>query len=125
MSQLGTVGFFMKKVMLVVFNGDEMCFIHVLLSVLDMSEKSFDVGIIIGGASTKLISKLEKEAHFLHAIWEKVKTKGLVTGACRVRANKMGTLKAAEWIGLPIIGDMSGHSSLAAFMDDGFNIITF
>ncbi len=28
----------MKKVMLVVFNGDEMCFIHVLLNALDMSK---------------------------------------------------------------------------------------
>ncbi len=115
----------MKKVMLVVFNGDEMCFIHILLNALDMSEKSYDVGIIIEGASTKLIPELEKEAHFLHALWEKVKTKGLITGVCRACSNKMGTLKAAERIGLPIIGDMSGHPSLAALMDEGFNIITF
>ncbi len=115
----------MKKVMLVVFNGDEMCFIHVLLNALDMSEKSFDVGIIIEGASTKLIPEIEKEAHFLHALWEKVKTKGLIKGVCRACANKMGTLKAAERIGLPIIGEISGHPSLAAFMDDGFTIITF
>ncbi len=115
----------MKKVMLVVFNGEEMCFIHVLLNALDMSERSFEVGIIIEGASTRLIPELEKEAHFLHNLWEKVKTKGLVTGVCRACANKMGTLKAAESIGIPIIGDMSGHPSLAALMDDGFTIITF
>ena len=33
----------MKKVVLFAFNGDFMCFIHVLLNALDMHEKGYEV----------------------------------------------------------------------------------
>ncbi len=115
----------MKKVMLVVFNGEEMCFIHVLLNALDMSDRSYQIGIIIEGASTKLIPSLEQENHFLHSLWTKVKERGLVEGVCKACANKMGTLQDAQKIGLAIVGDMSGHPSLASYIEKGFQIITF
>ncbi len=115
----------MKKVMLVVFNGEEMCFIHVLLNSFDMLERSYDVGIIMEGASTKLLTSLEKKEHFLHNLWEKAKEKGLIEGVCKACSNKMGTMKVAEEIGLNLLGDMSGHPSLARYMEEGYEIITF
>ncbi len=115
----------MKKVMLVVFNGEPMCFIHVLLNALDMAERSYEVGIIVEGASTKLIPDLEKKEHFLNGLWKKVKDKGLVEGVCRACSNKMGTLRAAEEAGLTLLDDMSGHPSLAGYMERGFSIVTF
>ncbi len=115
----------MKKVMLVVFNGDEMCFIHVLLNALDMKERGYQVGVIMEGASTKLIPDLGKKGHFLNPLWTKTIEGGLLEGVCRACSNKMGTLKAAEEAGLPILGDMSGHPSMAKYMDEGFTIITF
>jgi hypothetical protein len=51
----------MKKFALFVFNGDPMCFIHVLLNALDMSEKGYEAKIIIEGAATKLVPELEKK----------------------------------------------------------------
>ncbi len=45
----------MKKLALFAFNGDPMCFIHILLNALDMKEKGFDGKIIIEGSATKLI----------------------------------------------------------------------
>ena len=54
----------MKKFALFVFNGDPMCFIHVLLNALDMSDKGYEVKIIIEGAATQLISELEKKTPF-------------------------------------------------------------
>ena len=45
----------MKKIRMFVFNGDPMCFIHVLLNAIDMHEKDYDVKIVIEGASTKLL----------------------------------------------------------------------
>ena len=115
----------MKKVMLVVFNGEEMCFIHVLLNALDMSEKSWDAGIIMEGASTRLIPELERKEHFLNGLWVRAKEKELLEGACRACSNKMGTLEAAEEAGLRLLGDMSGHPALSNYMDRGFTIMTF
>jgi len=39
----------MEKVALFAFNGEPMCFIHVLLNALDMKEKGIDVKTIIAG----------------------------------------------------------------------------
>jgi len=115
----------MKKVMLVAFNGDEMCFVHVLLNALDMAERSYEAGIILEGASTRLIPQLEKKGHFLNGLWAKAREKGLVHGVCRACSNKMESLQAAEETGLRLLDDMSGHPSLADYMEKGFEIMTF
>ena len=52
----------MKKIALFVFNGDPMCFIHVLLNALNMKVKGDEAKIIIEGASVKLIPRLIKPA---------------------------------------------------------------
>jgi len=91
----------MKKFALFVFNGDPMCFIHVLLNALDMKEKA------------------------LHKLWEKVKEAGLVDGVCKACSNKLGTLEAAKEQGLTLLDEMSGHPSMARYLDEGFEIISF
>ncbi|MGM0418609.1 MAG: cytoplasmic protein, partial [Thermodesulfobacteriota bacterium] len=45
----------MKKKAFFVFNGDPMCFVHVLLNALDMKEKGYDIKLIIEGASAGLL----------------------------------------------------------------------
>jgi hypothetical protein len=63
----------MKKVVFVVFNGDPLCFIHVLLNALDMKDKGYDARIVMEGAATKLIPELALDQNPLHILWEKVK----------------------------------------------------
>lgn len=113
------------KTALFVFNGDPMCFIHVLLNALDMRAKKFDGLIIIEGAATGLIPKLAEDDHPLHTLWEKAKAAGLIAGVCRACSKKMGTLEAAMAQGLPLLDEMNGHPSMARFRQDGFEIVTF
>ena len=115
----------MKKIALIVFNGDPMCFIHVLLNALDMKEKGYDAKIIIEGAATKLIPELEKKDHPLHKLWKQAKGSGLVDGVCKACANKMETIKAAKAQGLSRLEDMLGHPAMARYHDAGYEIITF
>lgn len=115
----------MPKIVLFVFNGDPMCFIHVLLNALDMQAKGYESKIVIEGAATKLIPELEKKENPLHALWEKVKNFKLVDGVCKACANKMGTLEASKNQGLSLLDDMSGHPSMARYRDGGYEIITF
>ena len=115
----------MKKTALFVFNGDPMCFIHVLLNALDMNEKDYQVKIIIEGSAVKLIPELAKPENPQNKLWEKVKSSGLVDGVCRACSQKMGTLKDAEEQGLTLLDDMSGHPGMAGYTDDGYDIITF
>jgi hypothetical protein len=115
----------MKKIVLFAFNGEFMCFIHVLLNALDMKNKGYDVRIVIEGAATKLIPELVADGNPMYALYSNVKEKKLIDGVCRACSYKMGTLKQAEAQGLRLLDDMSGHPGMANYKEQGFEIITF
>jgi hypothetical protein len=115
----------MKKFALFVFNGDPMCFIHVLLNALDMKAGGMEGRIIIEGAATRLIPELARDGHPLHALWEKARTAGVIDGVCKACSRKMGTLAAAEAQGLALLDDMNGHPGMARYSAQGFEIISF
>jgi len=115
----------MKKIALFVFNGDPMCFIHVLLNALDMKEKGYESKIVIEGSATKLFPELAKKDNPMHKLWEKVRAAGLVEGVCKACSNKMGTLELAKDQGLTILDEMTGHPSMARYRNDGFEIVSF
>ena len=115
----------MKKLALFVFNGDPICFIHVLLNALDMKAKGYETKIIIEGASVKLIPELAKPGMVLNGLWKKTLEAGLVEGVCKACSSKLGTLEAAKEQGLTILDDMSGHPSMVAYREKGYEIITF
>jgi hypothetical protein len=113
------------KTMLYVFNGDPMCFIHVLLNALDMQARDFECRIVVEGAATRLIPELAGPDHPLNKLWEKTKAAGLVEGVCKACSQKMGTLAAAQEQGLALLDDMNGHPAMARYRLEGYEIITF
>ena len=115
----------MKKTALFVFNGDPMCFIHVLLNGLDLRAKGQEVQIIIEGSATKLIPDLVQNSHPLFTLFEKAKSQGLIAGVCKACSQKMGTLEAARQAGLNLVEDMNGHPGMAGYLEKGFEIISF
>ncbi|MBC8206215.1 MAG: DsrE family protein [Kiritimatiellaeota bacterium] len=115
----------MKKYALFVFNGDPMCFIHVVLNALDMHTKGEDVKIIVEGAAVKLVPELVKPENPLNGLWKKCLGAGLVEGVCKACSNKLGTLDDAKEQGLPLLSDMAGHPGMSAYREQGYEIITF
>ena len=115
----------MKKIALFVFNGDPMCFIHVLLNALDMKSKGHDPKIIIEGSSVKLIPEMVKPGNPLNGLWKRNLEAGLIEGVCKACSGKLGTLEAAKEQGLRLLDDMSGHPGMTAYRDKGYEIITF
>jgi hypothetical protein len=115
----------MKKLALFVYNGDPICFIHVLLNALDMKARGHEPRIIVEGSAVKLIPELVKPDNPLHGLWKKNLEAGLVEGVCKACSNKLGTLEAAKEQGLTLLDDMSGHPGIAAYRDEGYDIITF
>ena len=115
----------MKKIALFAFNGEPMCFVHALLTALEMNERKYDVKLIIEGTATKLVEKLaEPEAQFAD-LYAKVKEKKLIDCVCRACAHKTGSLLSAEEQGLPLCAEMKGHPSMARYIEEGFEVITF
>ena len=115
----------MSKAALFVFNGDPMCFIHVLLNGLDLHERGTEATIVIEGAAAKLLPDLENEDHPLNRLWTRAKAAGLIAGVCRACAGKMNTTDAAESQGLALLDGMSGHPAMGAYQEAGYEIITF
>ena len=115
----------MSKYLLVAFQGEEMCFRHVLLNALDFAEQGLAVGIVLEGKATGLVPAMAAPDHSLHMLYTKAKTAGLITGVCQACATKMQAVDAAQAEGLPLLNDMSGHPSLARFIREGWTIITF
>lgn len=115
----------MKKFALFVFNGDPMCFIHVLLNALDMKDRGNEVKIIIEGASVKLIPELAKSGNPLNGLWKKCIEAGLVEGVCKACSTKLGTADAAIEQGFDLLDGMSGHPGMASYRESDYEIITF
>lgn len=115
----------MNKTALVAFNGELMCFVHVLLNALDQQAKGFEVALIIEGASTKLIPDLIQPDNPMHGLFQKVRDQGLIRAVCRACSDKMGVLDRVRAEGLPLGEDMNGHPSLGRYVEDGYQVITF
>ena len=115
----------MSKAALFAFNGEPMCFMHVLLNAIDMHEKGCTARIILDGASTKLIPEFTREGSPLIKLYSKAKSLQLIEGVCRACSNKMGTLEDAQKEGLRLLDELNGHPSMETYRSAGFDIITF
>jgi len=112
----------MKKIALVAFTGEAMCFQHALLNALDMQAKGHDVKLVIEGSATKQIALMTGSGG-LAQLYERVREAGLIDCACKACAAKMGSLEAAEEQGLQLRGEMSGHPSLATYLEAGYELV--
>ncbi len=115
----------MKKIVLLAFEGKEMCFLHVLANALDMEEKGYDVKIILEGAATATAAAMGQIGHTFYDLYSQVKGKGLIDCACKACSMKMDASKELEKQGIPFRGEMMGHPSLADYMDRGYEVVTF
>jgi hypothetical protein len=115
----------MKKVALFAFNGESMCFVHVLLNALEMKEKGYDVKLIIEGTATKLVRELTAAPTPFTPLYEKVKAAGLIDCVCQACSRKMESSEEATAQGLPLCGEMMGHPSMARYIEAGYELIVF
>jgi hypothetical protein len=114
------------KVALFGFNGEPMCFVHVMLNALDLKERGHDVAVIIEGSATALVNTFHEDPKMPFAnLYAKLIEAGLVAGVCKACANKMGSKESAEAQGLTLLGDMSGHPSVGAYLEKGYKVLTF
>lgn len=113
----------MEKIALFAFNGEPMCFVHVLLNALDLHDKGAKVQIVIEGSATKLVETLADTSHPFAPLYQRAKDAGLVSCVCRACSLKMGSTAAAEAQHLPLCDDMSGHPSMERYIREGYRII--
>jgi hypothetical protein len=115
----------MAKLALFAYNGEAMCFMHVLLNALDFKAEGHDVKVVIEGAACKLIPELAQADSPMHQLYAKAREMGLIDGVCKACALKLGTLGEAQEQGLTVLEDMKGHAGMARYERTGYTIITF
>lgn len=128
----------MGQFALFAFNGDPMCFIHVLINAQELQDKGHDVALVIEGSSVKLCSLLTDGAgwedfkaskpqmyELLAKNFENVRERDLISCVCRACATQLGALEAVEKAGLILCGELKGHPSMARYIVEGYKIITF
>ena len=115
----------MSKICLVAFNGEAMCFVHVLLNAFDFKQKGYTVAVVIEGSACKLVKDLAVEANPFHAMWEQAKKDGLISAVCRACCMKLDSIESAQSQGLPLEADMKGHVALEKYIKEGYTMITF
>ena len=113
-----------NKVAIVAMTGEMACFVHVMLNGLDMLKRGFDVKIIIEGKAPGLVKDLISPDAAFAPLYAKTKGAGLIDCVCRACAKTMGALAVIEEQGLPLCDEMSGHPSLARYIENGYQIIT-
>lgn len=111
----------MDKVAIFAFNGNKMCFMHVLLNALEFNKKDVDVKVVIEGEAVKLIKVLEEENN---PVYKKVKDLELIDCICKACSSQMGVLEFNESTGIPVRGDMMGHPSFEEYTNQGYEVIT-
>lgn len=111
----------MNKVLFYAMNGDKMCFLHVLLNALDLSEAGAEVKIIFEGSSVKLPSLLDEEKNKLYL---KALDAGLVAGICNACSRALGVYDANAELGLPLLDDMKGHAGIRSYIESGWEIVS-
>jgi predicted peroxiredoxin len=115
----------MKRIALVAYTGELMCFSHVMLYAQDFADKGYDVAIVIEGSATTLITDLAKPDTPFAPLYAKIKEAGLIGCICKACSVKMGSYDEAVRQGLTLGEDLQGHPSLENYLSEGYRIMTF
>jgi hypothetical protein len=115
----------MGKYALFAFNGDPLCFIHVILNALDLNEKGHEVKVVIEGSAVKLAEEFKNEENPMFSLYKKLEDSELIDCFCKACSNKMGSLDEVKEFGFSLCDELNGHPSMGKYIDQGFEIITF
>ena len=114
-----------KKFALFAFNGDPMCFIHVILNALDLKKKGYEVKVIVEGSATKLVDQFENDRNPFYNQYQQLKASGMIDCFCKACSNKMDALEEVNRLGFNTCDELMGHPSMGKYLEQGYSIITF
>jgi len=114
----------MKKVAVFAFSGDPTSFAHAMLTAMDMKDRGYDVRVVVEGDATKLLSLLRNETKPFAEVYRRFRDRGLIDCVCRACAAKNGVVPAVIEQDLKLADDMAGHPGMAAYMEQGYEVVT-
>ena len=112
------------KYLFVATDDNKMQLYHLLLNAINFKEKGHDVAVILECASPKLLIGIADGSIKL-PVFNKAMQLGIIDQACKACSMAFSATDAAEKLGVPLKGELSGHSDLLPFVEDAYAIVTF
>jgi hypothetical protein len=112
------------KYMFLATDDNKMQLMHLLLNANNYHENGHDVVVVLECASPKLLIGIADQSIKLPP-FNKAMEYGIIDHACKACTTNFSATEAAEKLGVPLKGELSGHTDLLRFSADGYSIITF
>ena len=109
-----------EKYLFYAMQGEKMCFMHLLMNVIDLHESGHEVKIIFEGQSVLLPKELEEEKN---PLYKKAVENNLIAGVCLGCSKVLNILEYNETLPYPLLSDMSNHAGMKSFIEDGYKIV--
>jgi hypothetical protein len=97
---------------------------HLLLNALNFHENGHEVTTVLECASPKLLIGIADGSIKLPIV-DKAMQFGIIDHACKACTSAFSATEAAEKLGVPLKGELNGHSDLLKFVEAGYSILTF
>ena len=97
---------------------------HLLLNTINFHENGHEVTTVLECASPKLLIGIADGSIKLPVFDQAMKLK-LIDHACKACTAAFSATEAAQRLGVPVKGELNGHSDLLRFAEAGYSIITF
>jgi len=113
-----------RKIAFFAFRDDPLIFRHVLMNAVRMyDEGGFETKVVIEGTATSLLKGFVDSKDPDFKLYQMAKNLGLIDCVCRTCSANFGGLNAAKEAGLRVCDEMSGHPSVARYLQQGFEIV--
>ena len=112
------------KYMFLATDDNKMQLYHLLLNALNFHENGHEVAAVLECASPKLLIGIADGSIKL-PVFDKAMELGLIDHACKACTTSFSATEAADKLGVPLKGELKGHSDLLKFIEAGYSIITF
>jgi len=113
-----------KKIAVFAFSGEPASFAHAMLTAMDMKDRGYDVKVVVEGEATKLLSLLRNETKPFADVYRRFRDRGLISCVCRACATRNGVVPVVIEQNLKLADDAKGHPAMAAYMEQGYEVVT-
>ncbi|MFX1483328.1 MAG: hypothetical protein ACFFCP_09080 [Promethearchaeota archaeon] len=105
-------------------NDNRMQLYHLLLNAINFHENGHEAATVLECASPKLLIGIADGSIKL-PVFDRAMELDIIDHACKACTASFEATNAAEKLGVPLKGELKGHSNLLKFAESGFSIITF
>jgi hypothetical protein len=112
------------KYMFLATDDNKMQLYHLLLNAINFHENGHEAKAVLECASPKLLIGIVDDTVKL-PIFDKAMDLSIIDHACKACTSAFSATDAAENLGVPLKGELKGHSDLLNFIEDGYSILTF